>query len=91
MGKAIGQRTAHYDNPGRLQLEREDAQGEDRRPPQEKAEADGKDPREYDRGGFFPKRGQIGFFLNGRLHKCGCRAREDNFFAESFQSVPFDT
>ncbi len=91
MGKAVGQRATHDDNPGSLQLEREDAQSEDRWPTEEKAEADGKNPGEHNWGGFFPKRAQVSSLCNSRLHKGRCREIENYFFDESFQLVLFDS
>lgn len=91
MGKAIGQRAAHHDNPGGLQFDREEPQSGDRRPTEEKAEGNGKNPDKHCRSGFFPKRGQVGLVGNGGAHKGGCPEREKDFLAESFHLVAFDT
>ena len=64
MGKTIGQRAAHHDNPGCLQVDRDNTQGKNRRPTEQKAEADGKDPGKHHGRGFFPEGGQIGLLRN---------------------------
>ncbi len=91
MGKAVGQRAAHDDNPGGLQLEREEAQSEDRRPTKEKAETDGKDPCEHNRCRFFQKRAQVSLLCNSSLHKGRCREIENYFFNKSFHLVLFNS
>ncbi len=72
-GRIRGHRAAYYDNPGIMQLDREDAQGCNRRPANDIAKTDGKDTSQHHGGRFFFKCGQVGLLLNGGADKIGFR------------------